>query len=447
MTILALRSLRHRTTASTATFLAVLLGTALMGSFATLLETATGPVSDADAETLRIMGGVVGGWGTVIVLFSVASTVGITVTQRAAEVGLLRTVGATPRQVRRLVRVETLAVALVASVVGAGVAWLGGRALLRALVAGDVVDSVDFRGGPPSLGLTALVVVLVSLLAASVAGRRATRGPAGLTLRESASGTGRMPWWRVLIGLGLVGYGVATGVVTIAVTRHADDPYQAMATSGSSSILVGVGLAVLAPWLLRRLAVPLRPLLGGTASGHLATWNATRRAHLLGSVLAPVIVLTAGAVGTLMLVGIDHRTMAGAAAADVEAGRTVNLLNYVVTGMISLFAAIMVVNAFAAVVTHRRAELRRLWLVGATPGQAERSVVIEAGIVAAVGVVLGLLASLATIVPFAVARNEGVVPDGELWLPPAIAAAVTVLTLASARGAVRRALRPLGTGR
>ena len=36
-------------------------------------------------------------------------------------------------------------------------------------------------------------------------------------------------------------------VVTVTVTAHADDPYAAMSTSGSSSILVGVGLAVLAP--------------------------------------------------------------------------------------------------------------------------------------------------------------------------------------------------------
>ncbi len=69
----------------------VLLGTALMGSFATLLETSGGAgISDADAEALGTMALVVGGWGTLIVLFSVASTLGITVRQRVAEIGLLR---------------------------------------------------------------------------------------------------------------------------------------------------------------------------------------------------------------------------------------------------------------------------------------------------------------------------------------------------------------------
>ena len=52
--------------------------------------------------------------------------------------------------------------------------------------------------------------------------------------------------------------------------------------------------------------------------------------------------------------------------------------------------------------------------------------------------VLGALASLATIVPFAVARDEGIVPDGQLWLPPLLVAGVVAADLCAARAAVRR---------
>ena len=172
--------------------------------------------------------------------------------------------------------------------------------------------------------------------------------------------------------------------------------------------------------------------------GWLAAYNTSRRSQLLGGVLAPVIVLTAGAVGVLMLVGIDHRTIG----AGHPEGDTINLLNNVVTGMVALFAAVMVVNAFAAVVAGRRAELQRLRQLGATSTQVERSVLAEAAIVAGIGVVLGLVASLATIVPFAVARDEGLVPDGQLWLPPLLVAGTVALTLLAARSAVRR-LGPL----
>ncbi len=437
MTTLAWASLRHRATAFTATFVSVFLGAALIGAFATLVQTSTGDIPTADAETLTIMGAVVGGWGSLIVLFSVASTLAITVRQRAEEIGLLRVVGATPRQARRLVLAEATAVTTVAAVLGALVAWPAGFGLLALLRNGGMVsDSVTYGGGPAALVATVAAVGLTSVLAAAITARRSTSGPATLAISEGRSGAGRMRWWRVTIGLALVGYGVAMAVVTITVTAHDDDPYAAMSTSGSSSILVGVGLAVLSPVLLRWGSTLLAPFVGRAGVvGWLASYNTSRRPQLLGNVLAPVIVLTAAAVGVLMLVGIDDRTIA----ADVPDGETINLLNNLVTGMLSVFAAIMVVNAFAAVVAGRRQELARLRLLGATNTQVERSVLAEAGIVAVVGVVLGLLASLATVVPFAIARDEGLVPDGQLWLPPVLVAATVLLTLAAARGAVRRA--------
>lgn len=433
MTALAWRSLRHRPLAATATFLAVLLGTVLIGSFATLTESAFG-AHGGDADTLVVLGAVVGGWGALIVLFSVASTVGITTTQRSGEIGLLRTIGATPRQARRLVVRETAAVAGLAAVLGAGLASVAGHGLFALIRSGGLVTSAaEYDAGPASVGAAALLVLLVSGVATVAAARRATRGPAGVLLREAGAEAGRMRWWRIGAAVLLIGYGVAMAVITVAVTAHDDDPYAAMSTSGSSSILVGVGLAVLAPMLLRRLAAPAGLLVGRGASGHLASYNTARRAHLLAGVLAPVIVLTSAAVGTLLLVNIDGRTLP---AGTPDSG-TINLLNNVVVGMLALFAAIMVVNAFVATIAHRRGELQRLHLIGATPRQVERSVVAEAGIVAAVGVVLGTLAALTTVVPFAVARHEGVVPDGGLWLVPAVVAAVVAITLGAARSSVR----------
>lgn len=448
MTGLALASLRHRGTASVATFLTVLLGTALMGSFATLVTTAAGDVSSTDREALVTIGAVVGGWGSLIVLFAVVSTVGITVTQRDVEVGLLRTLGATPRQVKRLVRAETFLVSLAAAVAGAALSYAGGAALLGLLRGGDLVaGSVSYQPGLAPVA-TAALVVLVALLGSGIAGRRASRGPATVTPSEGTAGHERLRWWRVAAGVLLIGYGVGMGVVTVTVTAHDSDPYAAMQTSGSCSILVALGLASLAPWLLRRLSVLARPVLGASGPGHLAAYNTSRRAHLLSGVLAPVIVLTSAAVGTLMLVGTDGRTLPatrqGMGTVDQDTADQVTLLNNIVVGMIVVFAAVVVVNAFAAVVAHRRAELHRLWLLGATPRQVEASVLAEAGVVAGVGVVLGLLASLATIVPFGIARHEGLVPDGDLWLPPLVVAGVVALTMLAARSAVRRTAPAIG---
>jgi putative ABC transport system permease protein len=437
MTGLALRSLRHRATASTATFLTVLLGAVVMGSFTPLIQIALGDgVPSVDRESLLVMGAVVGGWGIVIVLFSVASTVGITVGQREVEVGLLRTIGAEPRQVRRLVAAETVAVAVAAAALGTWVANLTSRALFAALRrSGTVSDAVDYSDAWPALVLTALVLVLASLAAASVAGRRASRGPASIVPSEARPAR-RLRWWRIALAVVLVAH--ATSMAIITVTSTSDDPYDAMATSGSLGLVVGVALALVGPVLLAAGARLLRPALGTGVAGHLAAYNTSRRAQLLSGVLGPVVILTAAAVSILMAVGTDRRTLPGGAGQDTA---TITLLNNVVTAMICTFAAIMVVNSFAAVLAHRRAELHRLELLGATRRQVEDTVVAEAAVVAAVGVVLGLLASLFTIVPFGIARDEGVVPDGQLWLPPLVVVGVVLLTVTSARTAFRRVAR------
>lgn len=443
MLTLALRSLRHRATAMTATFVAILLGTAVMGSFTPFIQVALEPgTPSAERETLLVLGGVVGAWGTVIALFSIVSTVGVTVRQREVEIGLLRTVGAEPRQVRALVRAETLVVALVATLLGAGVASLTSRALLDLLQSGGVVgEQVAHSGGWIALAATVVLLLLVSLAAAGLAGSRASRGPARVALSEARSGTGRIAWWRWVVALVAVGHATTMVVMTMATGNDAADPYDAMAMTGSLGLLVAVGLAALAPLLLRAGSWLLRPLLGGT-SGHLAAYNTSRRSHLLAGVLAPVMVLSAAAVSILMLVGIDERTLPTGLPPEVTEGyETINLLNNVVTAMICAFAAIMVVNAFAALLADRRLELHRLRLLGATPAQVRGSILAEAGVVAAVGTVIGLLAAQATIVPFAYVRGEGVVPDAQLWLPPLLVAGAVVLTLASAAGATSRALR------
>ena len=235
----------------------------------------------------------------------------------------------------------------------------------------------------------------------------------------------------------LIGYALAMGVVTVTdqrgrpgpVRRDADLAARARSWSRSAWPASRPGCCATCQWS------PGRWSPSGVA-GHLAAYNTRRRAHLLAGVLAPVIVLTAAATSTLMVVGADGRTLPGG---STDESTTVNLLNNVVVGMVVLFAAVVVVNSFAAAIAHRRVELHRLWLLGATPRQVESSVLAEAGVVAVVGTALGTLASLASIVPFGIARHEGVVPDGQLWLPAVVIAAAVALTLLAARSAVRRA--------
>ena len=123
------------------------------------------------------------------------------------------------------------------------------------------------------------------------------------------------------------------------------------------------------------------------------------------------------------------------------------MINSVVIGMIACSRRSWWSTAFVAVDRPPAQRAPPALAGGSTPAEVKRSVVTEAAIVAVVGVIFGGLASLATIVPFAIARDEGVVPDGQLWLPPLLVVGVVVLTLTAARGAVRPALqKALHTG-
>jgi putative ABC transport system permease protein len=77
--------------------------------------------------------------------FIINNTFSITVAQRTRELALLRTIGASGRQVRRVVLAEAAVVGVIASVSGL-VAGIGAAALLKSLLASAGIDIPD---GPP----------------------------------------------------------------------------------------------------------------------------------------------------------------------------------------------------------------------------------------------------------------------------------------------------------
>ena len=67
---------------------------------------------------------------------------------------------------------------------------------------------------------------------------------------------------------------------------------------------------------------------------------------------------------------IDDRASAGLLRDDIQ--KSVQMLNYVVVGMIALFVAIMLVNTLLAATTYRRGEFARQRLAGAAAGSGAR---------------------------------------------------------------------------
>ncbi|MFE9905731.1 ABC transporter permease [Streptomyces achromogenes] len=139
-------------------------------------------------------------------IFVVASTFAFAVVQRRREVALLRAVGATPRQVRKMVRNEALLVGTAASAVGCALGLYEAQPLADKLISVGV--SPDWFTVTPSLHWTVLAPVaaaflvglVVSVGGAVAAARRAGSVQPIEALREAAVDDTGVTRGRALLG-------------------------------------------------------------------------------------------------------------------------------------------------------------------------------------------------------------------------------------------------------
>jgi putative ABC transport system permease protein len=439
--MLALRSLRFRTTGFIASFVAMFLGAVVLMSFASMVDTALAPgVPATTRETLTLMGTVVGSWGLVIVTFAVSSTLSLLVSQRDTEMAVLKSVGATPAQVGRLVVGEAAVVAIAAALAAIPVAMLGGGLLLDVLKdTGQAAAGTTHEFGPVAIGVGMGITFVAATVAARLTARRATRVRAREAMLAAAVDGPRLGRKRLVAGLVLLGIGVTCAVLTAVVVE--DMGLEGMAVAGQAAIMSAIGLAVLAPALGRAgiavLAVPVRALAG--VSGYLTVLNIRQRGNQMGGVLVPIILFTGIATGTLYMQGIENSVTAGTVKNTDQ--QSVETVNFVVVGMIAVFAAIMLVNTLVAATIHRRREFGQHRLIGSTPPQLLGMVGVEGAVLTAIGVLFGSLASAAAIVPYSIARTGSVLPDTTIGIYLAIVAIAAVLTFAASLGAATKAMR------
>ena len=107
----------------------------------------------------------------VISLFGMINTLVLSVWERTREVGMLRAVGMSRRQTRRMVRHESVVTALI----GAGLGLPLGVALAAAVTHALSRFGVAFAVSVPSLAAFTAVAILAGLLAAIAPARRASK--------------------------------------------------------------------------------------------------------------------------------------------------------------------------------------------------------------------------------------------------------------------------------
>ncbi|MCM0676230.1 ABC transporter permease, partial [Micromonospora phytophila] len=284
------------------------------------------------------------------------------------------------------------------------------------------------------LGVTLLGAVVAALLTARRVLRRRDGSRAPRRRRHVAAGL-----------FLLAGLSCATVTATVMQGRGAD----AMQTAGQASIWFAIGLALLGPVLLRAVVTALAALLRVTAgrrgapngTGDLAVTNVRQRAGQVAAGLMPVILFTGISTATLSMQRVENRALAAEGAVKDDVVKNVETLNYVVVGMIAVFAAIMLVNTLVAATTYRRREFGQQRLAGATPGQVLAMVGVEGAVLAVTGVLAGVAASLVTLVPYGIARTGSAVPDVSAWIYGGVLAVAVLLTFTASLGAAGRTLR------
>ena len=124
-----------------------------------------------DAAKFLAMLYVLLGFSIVVSLFGMVNTLVLSVFERTRELGMLRAIGMTRRQARRMIRHESVITALIGAALGLGLGVLLAALATQALSQYDVVFSLPV----PTLAAFTLVAVLAGVAAAILPARRASR--------------------------------------------------------------------------------------------------------------------------------------------------------------------------------------------------------------------------------------------------------------------------------
>ncbi|MBM7785251.1 ABC transporter permease [Tenggerimyces flavus] len=262
-----------------------------------------------------------------IAMLVVASTLTLAIQQRRREFALLRAIGATPLQVRRMIASELWLVSLLAGVLGSVPGIAVGYLLRNGFAAGGLIPP-DFQVAWSPLPMLAAVLMMVvtAQLSGLIAGRRPARLRPVDAFGEAAVEPRTFSRKRLVIGLVLGFVGVAASALPLLIKGEA-----AAGGVGSTILLLVVAVIVLGPKIASASTSMLGPIVRtfSGASGYLASVQVSTNSRRLGASITPLVL-------AISFVSVQIFMQTTTAAAAVAQAREGTVADFVVSGAADL---------------------------------------------------------------------------------------------------------------
>ncbi|WP_405820822.1 ABC transporter permease [Streptomyces sp. NBC_01390] len=223
-------------------------------------------------------------------IFLIINTFSMLVAQRTREIGLMRAIGSSRKQVNRSVLVEALLLGFVGSIlgVGAGVGIAIGLMKLMAMAGMNLsTDDLTVKATTPVIGL--VLGVVVTVFAAYLPARRAGKVSPMAALRDAGTpADGKAGLVRGLIGLVLTG----AGGFALYLAATADKASDGSLVLGAGVVLSLLGFVIIGPLLAGGVVRVLSAVLlrGFGPVGRLAERNALRNPRRTGATGAALMI-------------------------------------------------------------------------------------------------------------------------------------------------------------
>ncbi|MFD8001301.1 ABC transporter permease [Streptomyces mirabilis] len=223
-------------------------------------------------------------------IFLIINTFSMLVAQRTREIGLMRAIGSSRKQVNRSVLVEATLLGVFGSIlgVGAGVGLAIGLMKLMSAAGMDLsTRDLTVKATTPVIGL--LLGVVVTVLAAYLPARRAGKISPMAALRDAGTpADGKAGLVRGIIGLVLTG----AGTFALFTAAHADKASDGSLVLGAGVVLTLIGFVIIGPLLaggvVRVISAVLLRFFGPV--GRMAERNALRNPRRTGATGAALMI-------------------------------------------------------------------------------------------------------------------------------------------------------------